>query len=265
MQLYGLSAPTPSELSKVAAPLAAIAAICDTPAKRFRIWSFGRLQVRVEKISVARGGRTIVRDVSFALEPRRPLILRGPNGTGKTTLLRALAGFLPLSAGAIHLDGNDHSDETTVADVCHYIGHLNGIKPTLSVIENLHFWAGYLALQNAVGMQPDVPPLPDVLATFGLESLADIPAGYLSAGQKRRLGLARLQAVWRPIWILDEPTVSLDTASTDMLTAVIDAHVACGGLLIAATHVPIGLADAVMLELARPDVVPASEFGAADA
>ncbi len=140
-----------------------------------------------------------------------------------------------------------------VAEYCHYIGHANGIRTALTVSENVAFWAqdlaeGPLHQTNVVSVDP-VELVADALRAFNLQDLADIPAGYLSAGQTRRLGLARLVAAPRSIWLMDEPTVSLDAASVELLSGVVEKHVADGGLVIAATHIPLGLANAKELEL----------------
>jgi heme exporter protein A len=144
-------------------------------------------------------------------------------------LLRVIAGFLPAAAGTIELNGGD--DEAPLGEQCHYVGHLNGIKRSLTVSENLDFWVDYLG-----GGDVD-----SAMASFDLESLAGIPAGLLSAGQARRLGLARIALAYRPLWLLDEPTVSLDAGSQKLLARVIKDHLSGGGLVIAATHAPLGV------------------------
>jgi len=153
--------------------------------------------------------------------------------------LRALAGFLAPAAGTIAV--SKAGDAREGSELVHFVGHLDGIKSHLTVRENLAFWADYLGGESA--------RLDAALEGFGLGGLADIPAGYLSAGQKRRLGLARLAAARRPLWLLDEPTVSLDAASVARLIAAIDAHVASGGIAVVATHVPLQLARAREIRL----------------
>lgn len=197
-----------------------------------------------DNLTLMRGARTVIDQLSFRASAGETLLLTGPNGAGKTTLMRALAGLLKPAAGAIRLEGGAADRE--VAEEAHYVGHLNGIKPSLTVAENLAFWARYL--DGADGSDA----VPDALDRFGLASLAEIPGGYLSAGQKRRLGLARLLVARRPLWLLDEPTVSLDAASTRLLAEVVDAHVAAGGLVVAATHLPLGLARTQELRLGTP-------------
>jgi heme exporter protein A len=210
-----------------------------------------------EGVSLARGGRTILRDLSFRVQAGQALVLTGPNGAGKSTLLRALAGFLPLTAGSISVFGMD--GDTPRAQLCHVCGHLDGIKAQLTARENLAFWASYL--DNGGRHETETERLETALAQFHLEALADIPAGYLSAGQKRRLGLARLLVAARPIWLLDEPTVSLDAASVTLLLSVLARHLSSGGLIVAATHVAMPLASARELNLGP--TVPASSIASA--
>jgi heme exporter protein A len=177
-------------------------------------------------ISCQRGGRTIFRDVSFSLAPGEALLVTGPNGAGKTSLLRQIAGLLPLAAGGLRLEGGD--TDAVIPELCHYVGHANAVKSSLSVEENLAFWADFL------GQRSD--DLEAALAAFGLAPLADLPAGLLSAGQKRRLGLARLLAATRPIWLLDEPQTSLDAASVELLDAALRNHLEAGGIAIVSSH-----------------------------
>ena len=145
--------------------------------------------------------------------------MSGPNGAGKTSLLRQIAGLLPLAAGRLAFDGA--AADAELPELCHYVGHLNAVKTSFSVRENLAFWAGFLGEDSA--------SLDRALAAFGLASLAELPAGLLSAGQKRKLALSRLFAAPRPIWLLDEPQVSLDAASVSALDAAIKAHLDAGG------------------------------------
>jgi len=197
------------------------------------------VQLVAEKLVLSRGGRNVVDGVSFRLGAGEALVLTGANGSGKTTLLRALAGFLAPGSGSIRLQGTP--DERAPAELVHFVGHQDGIKTHLTVKENLAFWAAYL------GGSP--PLLGPALERFALEPLADIPAGYLSAGQKRRLALARLAVAPRPVWLLDEPTVSLDAAAAALLIAAIEVHVAGGGLAVIATHVALPLAGTQEIRL----------------
>jgi heme exporter protein A len=191
-----------------------------------------------------RGGRNVVDGLSLLLEPGAALVLTGPNGSGKSTLLRALAGYLKPTAGSVRVVGV--GEDVEPGEVCHFVGHLDGIKTHLTAAENLSFWATYLGGGDNVGARVE-----RALAQFSLDALADIPAGYLSAGQKRRLGLARLAVAPRPLWLLDEPTVSLDAASVEVLVAAINAHLKSGGLAVIATHMPMALAAAQSIRLGR--------------
>jgi len=191
------------------------------------------VQLVAENLTLERGGRTVVGGLSFQLSGGEALLLTGPNGSGKTTLLRALAGFLAPASGKILLA--DAPPERERAELCHFVGHLDGLKNHLTVAENLSFWRDYL------GEEREGQSLDAALERFDLAPLADIPAGYLSAGQRRRLALARLGVAERPVWLLDEPTVSLDAASAGLLTKAVADHVGSGGLAVIATHVPIAL------------------------
>jgi heme exporter protein A len=180
-------------------------------------------------ISCQRGGRTLFEGLSFALRPGQALLVTGPNGSGKTSLLRQLAELLPLAAGRVEAPGAPA--DLPLAELCHYVGHLNAAKPALSARENLAFWAEFLGPGNG--------GLDGARAAFGLEPLAELPAGILSAGQKRKLALSRLLAAPRPIWLLDEPSVSLDAASAKRLDETVNDHLRQGGITVVASHVPL--------------------------
>ena len=175
----------------------------------------------IHDLAVARGGVPVLSGVSFEIAPSAALILRGPNGAGKTTLLRTIAGLQPALSGQI-----DGADETIA-----YAGHADGLKAMLSVTENLTFWAQVFG-------NSDIEP---ALAAYQLDPLRDRLAGTLSAGQKRRLGLARLMVTGRPVWVLDEPTVSLDADAVAMFASAVTAHLRAGGMALIATHIDLGL------------------------
>ncbi len=195
------------------------------------------MQLFVEDLTCVRGGRTVFAGLSFDVSDGRGVELTGPNGSGKSSLLRMLAGFVPAAQGQIRLEGGD--DDAALGEQCHYVGHLNGVKRAFTVYENLAFWADYLGGGDVMA----------ALEAFQLENLGGIPAGLLSAGQARRLGLARLTLVHRPLWLLDEPSVSLDEGSRKILASAIRDHMKTGGMAIAATHMPLGVAFAQTLKL----------------
>jgi heme exporter protein A len=198
------------------------------------------MELSGKDLACERGGRLVFSGVNFRLSGGEALVVTGRNGAGKSSLLRVLAGLLRKAAGELDLTGG--ADEATLGEQAHYLGHLDAVKPSLSVGENLRFWASYL---GAAGANPVGP----ALATVDLGSLADLPAAYLSAGQKRRLSIARLAAVPRPVWLLDEPTSALDTASQGLLATLMRDHLAAGGMIVAAAHGPIGLDAARELKL----------------
>ncbi|MFN3643881.1 MAG: heme ABC exporter ATP-binding protein CcmA [Gemmobacter sp.] len=199
-------------------------------------------------LAVARGGVRLLAGVSFSLAAGQALVLRGPNGSGKTTLLRTLAGLQPPAGGTVALPPESLA----------YAAHADGLKPTLTAGENIGFWAAVF------GAGPGA--VTGALEAFGLGALADRPAQHLSAGQKRRLGLARLLVTGRPVWALDEPTVSLDTAAVETFAAVVRGHLARGGAAVIATHVDLGLPEAAVLDLAAYRVRSmAPAFGGEDA
>jgi heme exporter protein A len=197
------------------------------------------MKLLAENLVLNRGGRPLLAGISFVVGAGEALLLLGANGVGKTTLLRAIAGLLAPAAGSIRIEGGN--GESSVGEQCHYIGHLNGVKASLTVAENAAFWVRFLGRR--------LDGLDAALEAFGLARLRDIPAAYLSAGQQRRLGLARVLLAHRPIWLLDEPTVSLDLAAVEALTRVVGEHLAAGGLVIAATHAPLGFSGARELAL----------------
>ncbi len=196
-----------------------------------------------------RGGRDVFSGVGFAVGPGEALIVTGRNGAGKSSLLRTVAGLVRLTRGRLDLEGGD--PELSIAEQAHYLGHQDALKPALSVGENLAFWAGFFGAPS--------PDLPQALEAVGLAALIRLPAAYLSAGQRRRLSIARLVAVKRPIWLLDEPTSTLDVSAQDRLAGLMQAHLAEGGLILAATHGPVGLANTQELRLEQTSASPARE------
>jgi len=199
------------------------------------------MKLSVQNLSCARGSRTVLAGVSFSAAAGQSVLLSGANGSGKTTLLRTLAGFIRPQSGAARLDGGP--DGFGLDECCHYVGHLNGIKAGFTVDENLAFLAAYMGGDGLKAVD-------EAAYAFDLEPLRHAPAGFLSAGQKRRLGLARLVLAWRPVWLLDEPTVSLDVASQGLLADAVRAHAQTGGIIVAASHVPLGVAFSRTLRLA---------------
>jgi len=183
----------------------------------------------VTDLSCARGSAQVLAGVGFSVARGDALILRGPNGAGKTTLLRTLAGLTPPLAGTIDC----------APDAIAYAGHADGLKAQLTVAENLRFWAGAFAAH-------DITP---ALDAFDLHPLADRRAGEMSAGQKRRLSLARLLVTRRPVWCLDEPTVSLDVENVARFARAVEAHLATGGAAVIATHIDLGLPNAHTLDV----------------
>ncbi len=196
------------------------------------------MELIATNLSIDRGGRRVVEKLSFVVNRGQAMVLTGPNGAGKTTLLRALAGFLPLAEGAFRLKGA--APDVEIAEQCHFVGHRDGVKGALSVLENLRFTSRYLGDGSGVDA---------ALERLELSALADVPAAYLSAGQRRRLGLARLMVAKRPLWLLDEPTVSLDAASVETLAGIVQDHLAGGGIAVVATHIPLGLPNTATLVL----------------
>jgi heme exporter protein A len=199
--------------------------------------------LRLTDVAVARGGVPVLGAVTFELEPGRALVLRGPNGSGKTTLLRAIAGLQPVLSGRIE------GAEDTVA----YAGHADGLKAMLSVAENLQCWAAVYGRREIAA----------ALEAYALAPLADRLAGTLSAGQKRRAGLARLMVTGRPIWVLDEPTVSLDIAAVGMFADAVRAHLDGGGMALLATHIDLGI-EAQVLDITGMRAAPDALHGASD-
>jgi len=203
------------------------------------------LRLTAEQLCVERGGRLVLSYLSFSVAGGAALVVTGPNGAGKSTLLRTIAGLVHPSEGRIGLDGGDA--ERTVPEQCHYFGHQDGLKTALSVTENLAFWRDFYGSDGAG--RPIAADVTAALALVGLAHLSDLPAAYLSAGQRRRLSLARMLITWRPVWLLDEPTSALDAASESTFVALVNRHLADGGIAVAATHAPLPFARMQTLQL----------------
>lgn len=191
------------------------------------------------KLSCERGGRTLFRDVALEVASGEGLLIEGPNGSGKTTLIRAVAGLGRFAAGTLVLEGG--AAQTSIAEQALYVGHADAAKPQLTIAENLAFWADFLGGGDVAAG----------LAAFALDDIAHLPAQFLSAGQRRKLALSRLALVNRPLWLLDEPSVSLDKAAQARLADLMNGHVRAGGLLVASTHMDLGAAFARHLSLGR--------------
>lgn len=198
------------------------------------------MRLVAEDIVGERAGEPVFSGIGFSLAAGEALAVTGPNGSGKSTLLRVIAGLLPAAAGTVRLeDGGE--DFPTVASASHYLGHQHAMKTALSVAENLAFWRDFLG-----GADRDIP---EALERVGLDAIGHLPFGYLSAGQKRRAAIARLLVSRRPVWLLDEPTAGLDKASDERFAGLMRAHLQSGGIIMAATHLPLGLEGAQELRM----------------
>jgi heme exporter protein A len=203
---------------------------------------FDEMHLRATNLAAIRGEQAIFSDVSFNVCAGEALIVNGENGPGKSTLLRIIAGLLKPSSGEVELNGG--YGELSIGEQCHYIGHLDALKSALSVEENIFFYGSFLA-----GAEASRAGVLDVLRQVRLDHLRALPAGLLSAGQKRRLSIARLSVAPRPLWLLDEPTVSLDLASRVELEVLAQSHLERGGLIVAATHMPISFSQFTLLDM----------------
>ncbi len=188
------------------------------------------MRISASDLACRRGGRDVFAGVNFSLGSGEALTIRGRNGAGKSSLLRMVVGLVRVAAGRLDLEGGDL--ELTIGEQAHYLGHQDALKSSLSVGENLRFWSRYLGA--------GAPDITQSLAAVGLDILVDLPAAYLSAGQRRRLSIARLLVVKRPLWLLDEPTSTLDAAAQQQLDGFMQRHLAEGGIILAATHGALG-------------------------
>lgn len=195
------------------------------------------MRLTATDLAATRGGRRVFEGVGFTVGPGELLAVTGPNGAGKSTLLRIVAGLLRPTAGTI---AAEPAGEDGIAIELHYLGHLDGLKPALSVRQNLAFW------QRLWGTPKPIEP---ALEAVGLGQLVDLPAGILSAGQQRRVAIARLLLSERPIWLLDEPATALDAEAEAGLGRLIAGHLAGGGLALAATHRGLPVAPSATVAL----------------
>lgn len=203
------------------------------------------MELVIDNLGVRRAGRVVLRDVSFTLRTGQAAALRGPNGVGKSTLLRVLSGLLPPTLGDARLGGVSlATDRAAFQENLTYTGHLDAVKPALSVVENLSIWA---SLHDAPHSK-----VAEALDRFGIGHIAARPAAECSAGQKRRLGLARLAVIGRTLWLMDEPTVSLDRDATALVAGLVREHLGAGGMALIATHVDLGLGETPVLTLSPP-------------
>jgi heme exporter protein A len=202
------------------------------------------VNLEVKELSCTRGGRQVFSGVDIRLSPSELLVVTGPNGSGKSSLLRVLAGFLSPTEGTICWDGTSITEDREAHGArTHYVGHQNAVKSVFTVEENLAFWAGF---EGAAGVESRIS---SALDQVGLRAQADLPAGFLSAGQRRRLNLARLVVHPTALWLLDEPTAALDDASAEIVARMIRDHCTGGGIAIAATHLDLGIEAAQGLDI----------------
>ncbi|QKC81046.1 heme ABC exporter ATP-binding protein CcmA [Mesorhizobium sp. NZP2077] len=202
------------------------------------------MRLIAENLGGERGGESVFSGVGFDLGDGQALVVTGPNGSGKSTLLRIIAGLLPVAEGRVLLEGGGEAFPS-LASACHYLGHQNAMKPALSVMENLRFWIDFNG-GGAVGVD-------EALETVGLVGIGHLPFGYLSTGQRRRAAIAKLLVSQRPLWLLDEPTAGLDKASEARFAGLMMKHCAGGGMIVAATHLPLGLEGATELRMGETD------------
>jgi len=198
------------------------------------------LRLDVENLACIRGERRIFSDLSFALAPGDALLVTGRNGAGKSTLLDLLAGRLTPASGVVRLS---EAGDRALPECLHYVGNRDALKPALTARENLAFARDFLGCPALSA--------PEALEAVGLAHAAGLPVAYLSAGQRRRIALARLLVAHRPLWLLDEPTSALDAASQETLRRLMEEHRQGGGIIIATTHAPLSLKDAKEIRIER--------------
>jgi heme exporter protein A len=202
------------------------------------------MRLKADNLSAKRGEDLLFRNINFCVKNGEALVLTGRNGSGKSTLLRVVAGFIRPESGKIAFQSND-AESRPAREASHYLGHRNGMKAELSVFENLSFWKDFLGdFEGGEGL--NIEEAADII---GLPSITHLPYGYLSAGQQRRFAMARLLVAYRPVWILDEPTAALDAKAEAMFSEMVRAHMENGGMVLAATHQPLGLPDTQQLDM----------------
>ncbi|MBB4186796.1 heme exporter protein A [Sinorhizobium terangae] len=202
------------------------------------------MRLLAEGLSARRGEDLIFNDISFALGEGEALVITGPNGSGKSTLLRVLAGLLRAESGTFRIEGGP-AEFAHPHELSHYLGHRNAMKRELTVRENLSFWQRFMG-DSQGGSGVDIAAAAEAV---GLAGITHLPFGYLSAGQQRRMAMAKLLVAYRPIWLLDEPTAALDAGADRLFAGLVKAHLEGGGILIAATHQPLGFGSAQSLQM----------------
>lgn len=207
------------------------------------------MRLIAENLSVRRGDDHLFSDVSFSLEAGEALVVTGRNGSGKSTLLRTVAGLIRPENGSVRLEAADREPDARAAEASHYLGHRNAMKHELTVRENLTFWKNWLG-DFGGGTSSTVEEAADAI---GLSGITHLPYGYLSAGQQRRFAMAKLLVAYRPVWILDEPTAALDASADRLFAELVAAHLGRGGMVLAATHQPLGIDDPKRLQMAGFD------------
>ena len=202
------------------------------------------MRLVAENLSAKRGESYIFQGLSFEVAKSTALVVTGANGSGKSTLLRVVAGLLAPDAGQVRISDTTAS-VMRASEACHYLGHRNAMKRELTVRENLIFWQSYMGnFGEGLGIS-----IEEATEQVGLAGISHLPFGYLSAGQQRRMAIAKLLVAWRPVWLLDEPTAALDVSADDMFAGLVKAHLSAGGLVVAATHQPIGINDFTELKM----------------
>jgi heme exporter protein A len=205
------------------------------------------MKLIADNLAVDRGDRRVFAGLSFSLKGGTALVVTGPNGVGKSSLLRTLAGLVSFAEGNLSLEGGE--EDRNVGEHCHYFGHQSSVKPALSVEENLIFWREFTTPASEECFKGACYEPLDILDLLGIGHTADLPAAYLSAGQTRRLALARLFVSPRPVWLMDEPTSALDAASEKQLFGFMNRHLEDGGMIVTATHTALDISPLQTLEL----------------